>query len=214
MEGSIECFNTLICSGARRLTGYQRRLFMAEVTTELCKGSARQAERRFGWGRETVLKGLHESRQGIRCLENFAVRGRLRSRREGPATGCGYPCDRRASYLRRSATEVVATVHEPVGSGGARGLDRHGPSLRKVAQRTHPTGHPQPHELPAQADSERQTAEEDQRDRRDFRQREGGAATGSQRSRNPGDLHGHQGEGSAGRLCSWGEKPGPTPTVK
>ena len=81
MEGSIECFNTLICSGARRLTGYQRRLFMAEVTTELCKGSARQAERRFGWGRETVLKGLHESRQGIRCLENFAVRGRLRAKR-------------------------------------------------------------------------------------------------------------------------------------
>ena len=33
MEGSIECFDTLICSGARRLTGYQRRLFMAEVTT-------------------------------------------------------------------------------------------------------------------------------------------------------------------------------------
>ena len=131
MEGSIECFDTLICSGARRLTGYQRRLFMAEVTTELCKGSARQVERRFGWGRETVLKGLHESRQGIRCLENFAARGRLRSEREGPATGCGYPCDRRASYLRRSATEVVATVHEPVGSGGARGLDRHGPSLRK-----------------------------------------------------------------------------------
>ena len=68
MEGSIECFDTLICSGARRLTGYQRRLFTAEVTTELCEGSARQAERRFGWGRETVLKGLHESRQGIRCL--------------------------------------------------------------------------------------------------------------------------------------------------
>ncbi len=41
MEGSIECFDTLICSGARRLTGYQRRLFTAEVTTELCEGSAR-----------------------------------------------------------------------------------------------------------------------------------------------------------------------------
>ena len=37
MEGCIECFDTLICSGARRLTGYQRRLFMAEVTTELCE---------------------------------------------------------------------------------------------------------------------------------------------------------------------------------
>ena len=39
MEGSIECFDTLICSGASRLTGYQRRLFMAEVATELCEGS-------------------------------------------------------------------------------------------------------------------------------------------------------------------------------
>ena len=57
---------------------------MAEVTTEICKGSARQVERRFGWGRETVLKGLHESRQGIHCLENFAARGRLRSEEKDP----------------------------------------------------------------------------------------------------------------------------------
>ena len=171
--------------------------------------------------RTTLRVGTRNGPEGTaRVSSRDSLPGELRrtrplaQRREGPATGCGYPYDRRASYLRRSATEVVATVHEPVGSGGARGLDRHGPSLRKVAQRTHPAGHPQPHELPTQADSERQTAEEDQRDRRDFRQREGGAATGSQRSRNPGDLHGHQGEGSAGRLCSWGEKPGPTATVK
>ena len=84
MEGSTECLDALICSGARRLTGYQRRLFMAEVATELCEGSARQAERRFGWGRETVLKGLHEARQGIRCLENFVARGRLRSEEKDP----------------------------------------------------------------------------------------------------------------------------------
>ena len=38
MEGSTECFDALICSGARRLTGYQRRMFMAEVATELCEG--------------------------------------------------------------------------------------------------------------------------------------------------------------------------------
>ena len=81
MEGSIECFDALIRSGARRLTGYQRRLFLAEVATELCDGSARQAERRFGWGRETVEKGLHESRQGMRCLENFAARGRCAAKR-------------------------------------------------------------------------------------------------------------------------------------
>jgi hypothetical protein len=35
MEGSTECLDALICSGARRLTGHQRRLFMAEVATEL-----------------------------------------------------------------------------------------------------------------------------------------------------------------------------------
>jgi hypothetical protein len=57
---------------------------LAEVATELCAGSARQAERRFGWGRETVQKGLHESRQALRCLENFAARGRRRSEEKDP----------------------------------------------------------------------------------------------------------------------------------
>jgi hypothetical protein len=59
-EASTECLDALICSGAR-LTGYQRRSSIAEVATELCEGSARQAKRRFGWGRETVLNGLHEA---------------------------------------------------------------------------------------------------------------------------------------------------------
>jgi len=84
MEGTIERFDALICSGARRLTGYQRRLFVAEVATELCGGSARQAERRFGWGRVTVEKGLHESCSGVRCLENFAARGRHRTEEKNP----------------------------------------------------------------------------------------------------------------------------------
>lgn len=59
-------------------------MFQAEVTTELCGGSARLAERRFGWGRDTVEKGLHESHQRVRCLENFAARGRLRSEDKDP----------------------------------------------------------------------------------------------------------------------------------
>ncbi len=84
MEGTIERIDVLICSGARRLTGYQRRLFVAEVATELCGGSARQAERRFGWGRATVEKGLLESCSGVRCLENFAARGRPRSEEKNP----------------------------------------------------------------------------------------------------------------------------------
>jgi hypothetical protein len=84
MDGTADRYDALLSSGARRLTGYQRRLFQAEVATELCGGSARLAERRFGWGRDTVEKGLHESRHGVRCLENFAARGRRRSEDKDP----------------------------------------------------------------------------------------------------------------------------------
>src|SRR5512144_1335786 len=84
MEGLVERTDALIRSGARRLTGYQRRLFQAEVARELCGGSPRLAERRFGWGRDTVEKGLHELRSGMRCRENFAAKGRKRSEDKDP----------------------------------------------------------------------------------------------------------------------------------
>src|SRR3954447_25659028 len=109
MEGTVEKYDALIRSGARRLTGYQRRSFQAEVVTALCGGNARQAEYRFGWGRETVEKGLHEQRHGVRCLENFAARPAA-ERAEGPATGGRHPRHRRAPRLRRSGTQVGAAV--------------------------------------------------------------------------------------------------------
>ena len=84
MEDSIERLDALIRSGASRLTGYQRRSFQAEVAVELCSGNARQAERRFGWGRETVEKGLQERHHGVRCLEHFAARGKQRSEDKDP----------------------------------------------------------------------------------------------------------------------------------
>jgi Rhodopirellula transposase DDE domain len=84
MDGTADHYDALLRSGARRLTGYQRRLFQAEVTTQLCDGSARLAERRFGWARDTVEKGLHESHKGMRCLENFVARGRRRSEDKDP----------------------------------------------------------------------------------------------------------------------------------
>jgi hypothetical protein len=84
MEVCLESYDALLRSGARRLTGHQRRLFMAEVTTELCAANSRQAEARFGWGRETVEKGLHETRCGIQCLENFTARRRRRSEAKNP----------------------------------------------------------------------------------------------------------------------------------
>lgn len=84
MEAVTERYDALLQAGAKRLRGHQRRLFIAEVTLEVCGGNARQAERRFGWGRETVNKGLHELQQGIRCLENFAARGRPRWEEQDP----------------------------------------------------------------------------------------------------------------------------------
>jgi hypothetical protein len=84
MTAATEAYQKLIRSAARHLKGHQRRLFQAEVAAELCGGNARQAERRFGWGRGTVSKGLHERQEGIRCVENFSARGRPRWEEEQP----------------------------------------------------------------------------------------------------------------------------------
>ena len=84
MEDSVECYESLLRQGANRLTGHARRLFQAEVTLKLCAGNVRKAERRFGWGRATLDKGLHELQQGVRCLENFSARGRPRLEEKTP----------------------------------------------------------------------------------------------------------------------------------
>jgi hypothetical protein len=84
MEATLERYEGLIRSAARRLKGHQRRLFQAEVASQLCAGNPRQAERRFGWGPDTVNKGLHEASQGIRCVEDFAARGRQRREDKDP----------------------------------------------------------------------------------------------------------------------------------
>ena len=77
MDGPTPQYDSLIRSAAQRLKGHQRRLFQAEVASALCQGSPRLAERRFGWGRDCVEKGLHETGSGLRCVENFAAKGSL-----------------------------------------------------------------------------------------------------------------------------------------
>lgn len=84
MEDLTQPHDALLRSAAQRLRGHQRRLFIAEVALNLCGGNARQAECRFGWGRDTVTKGIHELQQGIRCLENFSARGRPRWEEQDP----------------------------------------------------------------------------------------------------------------------------------
>jgi hypothetical protein len=73
-----------IQSAARKLTGFRRRQFQAEVAAKYCDGQPRRAERVFGWGREAVNTGLNELRSGIRCVDNFRTRGRRRTEERFP----------------------------------------------------------------------------------------------------------------------------------
>jgi Rhodopirellula transposase DDE domain len=50
------------------MTRVERRSFQAAMARKYCEGSARQAERVFGWSRHTVQLGLHEQRTGVICL--------------------------------------------------------------------------------------------------------------------------------------------------
>ena len=73
-----------IKAAAAKLTGFDRREYMAEVALQYCDGSARRAERWFGWGRDAVRTGLNEKRTGIRCVDNVATRGRKRTEEKSP----------------------------------------------------------------------------------------------------------------------------------
>ena len=84
MDTTLDQYDELLRIGAQRLTGHQRRLFQAQVCSTLCASNPRQAERRFGWGRQTIQQGLHEWQSGVRCLENFSARGRRRSEDQNP----------------------------------------------------------------------------------------------------------------------------------
>ena len=53
---------------ASKMNLVDRRSFQASMTVKYCKGKARLAESRFGWGRESVELGLAEHRTGIICI--------------------------------------------------------------------------------------------------------------------------------------------------
>ena len=81
MEGSVDA---LLLSAARQLKGHSRRKFLAEVCTTLCDGSTRKTEARFGWGRETVAKGLCEPVESKMDSAEKLRRGRQRSEEKNP----------------------------------------------------------------------------------------------------------------------------------
>jgi hypothetical protein len=79
-----ESVRDTIRSAARKLTGFGRRQFQAEMAMKYCRSNPRCAERVFGWGRDAVNTGLNELRTGIRCVENYSTRGRPKSEVKSP----------------------------------------------------------------------------------------------------------------------------------
>ena len=66
----------LLLTASRLLTGHRRRSFQGRVTDALLGGSARRAERRLGWNRDSVRQGQRENHTGILCLDDaFHARG-------------------------------------------------------------------------------------------------------------------------------------------
>ena len=69
----------VIKDAAQKLTGSKRRAFEAKVATDLFDGNVRKVEQEFGWGRETVRKGIKELESGITCIDNYKGRGNKRT---------------------------------------------------------------------------------------------------------------------------------------
>lgn len=69
----------IIKDAAKKMELAKRREYIAKVTLEFFDGNARKAEREFGWGRNTIQKGIREKATGIKCAGSYAERGRRKT---------------------------------------------------------------------------------------------------------------------------------------
>ena len=140
---------------ASKMTGVKRRSFQAEMAEKYCNGSARLAEKVFGWSRESVQTGLGERRTGIICLgAQPAFGGNIRWEQRHPEVGEALrklaeehaqqdPTFRTTlSYSRLTAKEALKQLRAqgfsqeqlPCKSSMAEILNRMGYRLRKVVK--------------------------------------------------------------------------------
>lgn len=66
---------SLLKDAASKLTGPDKRSFMAKTTLTFFDSSPRKAETYMGWNRVSIELGLHELHTGITCLANYGARG-------------------------------------------------------------------------------------------------------------------------------------------
>ena len=64
---------------AKKLTGFKKRAFMAQVTIDYFNSLPRRAETELGWSRQAIATGLKELETGIICVDNYRARGRKKT---------------------------------------------------------------------------------------------------------------------------------------
>jgi hypothetical protein len=69
----------LIKEAVRRLKGYERREYQAQIALDYFQGNTRKTERAMGWGREALKVGMKEIETGIRCINRHKDAGRTRT---------------------------------------------------------------------------------------------------------------------------------------
>lgn len=79
MQKISDEIKSIMIDAARRMNGFKKRQYTAQIALKYFGGSARKTERSMGWGRESVEKGIRELETAIRCLDNFQGRGRKRT---------------------------------------------------------------------------------------------------------------------------------------
>ena len=74
-----EKIKSTLKDAAKKLTGFKKRAFMAQVTIDYFNSSPRKAETRLGWSRQAIAVGLKELETGIVCVDNYQARGRKKT---------------------------------------------------------------------------------------------------------------------------------------
>lgn len=67
-----DSLRVLVRNTCEKLKGTAKRTFMADVAEQI---GQRRAAKEFGWGRDTIRKGMHERDCGIACIDAFSARG-------------------------------------------------------------------------------------------------------------------------------------------
>src|SRR4051812_15743777 len=76
----------VLIDAAKALKGSPKRLFMAKTVRAMGRGGQRWAEEHLGWCRDTIRKGTHELRSGVRSRWG-SVAARRRRRASAFASG-------------------------------------------------------------------------------------------------------------------------------